>query len=262
MEYSNQPMQIKMEQSTLTDYQLEIFHQLYKFRFVNTNQFQKLFNHGNPTTVQKWLQQLRKEGYIDYRDFSRKKFINNTKPAIYYLTKIARKKLKKDKKYLMSVLNLVYENKDRSEQFVNNHIFMTNLYLSLLAQEGKDKLKFFTQYQLKEYTHFPQPLPFAYVVIKGASKTKRYFIFLFEETTPWFIIEKRLEKYLKYVGDKIWADYSQDPLPTFLFICKNNMVKEKIYKKISDSYSNEKFYVATKQELRQSGFKGAWKEIE
>lgn len=251
-----------MELLEINDNQHEIFHQLYKFRFVNTNQFQKLFNHSNPTTVQKWLRKLRVEGYVAYRDFNRKKFVKNTKPAVFFLTRLARRKLKTDKKYLMPVLNLVYENIDRSEQFVDNHIFMTDLYLSLLTQEGKDKLKFFTHYQLKEYTHFPQPLPFAYAVIKGTKKTQRYFIFLFEETKPWFIIEKNLEGYLSYVNDNTWSEFSQDPLPSFLFICKNDRIKGKIYKLISAAMTNGKFYVATKPELKRSGFKGVWQKID
>jgi len=69
----------------LTNQQKHIPNFLYKFRFINTNQFQKLFNHKEPNTVQDWLKDLKDKGYI-VSMYTRKVRGENTwhlKPVIY-----------------------------------------------------------------------------------------------------------------------------------------------------------------------------------
>ena len=48
----------------LTNQQKHIPSFLYKFRFINTNQFQKLFNHKDPQRTQAWLKDLKDKEYI------------------------------------------------------------------------------------------------------------------------------------------------------------------------------------------------------
>lgn len=43
----------------ITNKQLDTLYHLYKFRYLNTNQIQKLFKHKDPQTVQVWLKDLR-----------------------------------------------------------------------------------------------------------------------------------------------------------------------------------------------------------
>jgi hypothetical protein len=66
----------------ITNKQTALFHYLYKFYFLNTNQFQKLLNHKQPQTVQKWLKDLNDKKIIG-RNYSNK-LGDNTMMAIYY----------------------------------------------------------------------------------------------------------------------------------------------------------------------------------
>lgn len=251
-----------MQLPEIKNKQLDILLYLYKFYFVNTNQLQKLFNHKEPQTVQEWLKDIRLKGYVQYYNFDRNKFISNTKPAVYYLTKLARKKLKSNPRCEISVLNRVYQRRP-SETFVNKHIFLTDIYLNLLSQMEKDeKLHFSTQADLRGFDYFPSPMPDAFIAIKSTKKTKRYFLFCFDERIPWFRLEKRIKKYLEYVDDNSWNSYTKDPLPSFLFICPKEYVKKKIYKLISEEITKGKFFVATKEEIQQSGFQGVWEKVE
>ncbi len=248
---------------SITDIQLNILLLLYKFRFLNTHQIQKLLNYHYPQTVQLLLKDLREKEYVTYRDFDRKKFGDNTKPAIYHLTKLARRKLKTHKKCDLSVLNKVYQQPE-SLPFIYRYIFLADVYLNLRSQEGEEKLKYFTQDELKKYDYFPKPLPDGYIAIRGTKKTKRYFLFLLDERAPWYALEHKVKRYLDYVDDNSWADHTHDPLPSFLLIAPHERFKKKIFNLISESLvTNGSFYLATKWNIQQNGFKGdVWEKVE
>ncbi len=251
-----------MELPKTTDKQLTTLLYLYKFYFLHTNQIQKLFRHKNPRTVQEWLKYLKDNNYIQTYDFNQNKLVTNALPAVYYLTKLARRKLKTHDKCELSVLNRVYQIKPTA-LFVYKNIFLADIYLTLLSQmEGEEKLHFSTQANLKGFDYFPQPLPDAYIAIKTPKKTKRYFMFVIDEKIPWYRLEMRVRKYLEYVDDNDWSDYTKDLLPTFLFICPKEYQKKRIYDIISDEISDGIFYVVLKEEIQQSGFKGGnWERV-
>ncbi len=249
---------------TITDLQLTILLLLYKFRFLNTHQIQKLLNYNYPQTVQLLLKDLREKRYVQYRDFDRKKFGDNTKPAIYHLTKLARRRLKTHKKCEITVLNRVYQEGEILIPFINRYIFLADLYLNLRSQEGNENLKYFTQDELRNYDYFPKPLPDGYIAIKGKKKTKRYFLFLLDERAPWYALEYKIKRYLDYVDDNSWAEHTDDPLPSFLLIVPHERFKKKIFNLISESMvTNGSFYLTTKKNIQHNGFKGdVWEKVE
>jgi len=61
-----------------TNSQIKIIKDIYKFRFINTYQFQKLFNHKNLNMVKIWLKNLRGNRYID-TDYKRNDIDENRK---------------------------------------------------------------------------------------------------------------------------------------------------------------------------------------
>jgi hypothetical protein len=252
-----------MELPDILDKQLDTLHYLYKFRYLNTNQFQKLFHHKDPRTVQDWLSDLKKKGYVDFRDFDRKKFIANTKPAIYFLTKVARRKLKTNPKCEISVLNRVYQEKGISDKFVDRFIFLADIYLNLEIQMVKgEKLHFSTQANMKGFDYFPKPLPDVYFSIKGKT-IKRYFLFLIDESIPWYKLDPKVREYVNYSNDNQWSSISHDPLPSFLFICPSFRTKKHLNNIINKEMPDISFFLSTKSEIVRSGFKGdAWQKVD
>lgn len=253
-----------MELPKISDKQLDILLYLYKFYYLNTNQIQKLLNHKNPQGIQVWLQDLVKKGYIRYRDFDRKKFINNTRPAIYTLTKLARKKLKDYPKCELQILHRVYQEKDNSLNFVYRQVFIADIYLHMRSQMGKDeKLHFSTKANLVGFDYFPNPTPEAYIAIKSSKKAKRYFLYLLEEKIPMRKLEAKIHKLTDYADNNEWAEHSKDRLPSFLLICPHETRKRQVNNLIKDAFSSGAFYLATKANIQQSGFKGdAWLKVE
>src|SRR6266498_943656 len=77
----------------ITPSQKQIIKDIYKFRFIHTYQFQKLFNHTDPTMVKEWLKDLKDKKYID-TDYKRKDVEQNRIPAKYFLAPLGRKFLK------------------------------------------------------------------------------------------------------------------------------------------------------------------------
>src|SRR5260221_10807723 len=82
----------------ITSKEKQLLFYIYQFRFLNTNQLQKLLNHKNPKRIQQWLKDLKDKGYIQRQEY-KNTFENHTKPAVYYLTLKARKRLKTEKGY-------------------------------------------------------------------------------------------------------------------------------------------------------------------
>lgn len=250
----------------ITDKELSILLYLYKFRFLNTNQFQKLFNHKKPQIVQKWLKDLKDKGFVsahDFNDINHNGYIVHTKPTIYRLTKLARRKLKTNPKCEIEELDRIYQEKDVTDDFINRFVFIADVYLNLLNQlEGEEKLHFFTQSNLRGFEYMPNPLPNAYIAIKKPKKTKRYFLIYIDRRKPWLVQDKIINKYIEYVSNNDWSVYSNDPLPKFLIICPNDKRQKYFYELISNSQTNQSFYLATKASIQQAGFKGDWQKVE
>jgi hypothetical protein len=241
-----------MKSLPITLKQLEILLLLYKFRFLNTHQIQKLLNHKNPQRIQSWLKQLYDNNYLG-RIYT-KTFSENTKPAIYYLTPKARTILKNQKRCELYVLNLIYREKGRSENFINQCLFIGDLHLFFHSQnDPKDELKFFTRNQLIGYDYFPQPLPDAYMAIKNPKSIKRYFIVLLDEKAPRYALRNRIKKYIEY-GDyesSQWAENTNNaPFPSFLVICPNEPIKRNINKFITGEYPSKSFYLTTRDAIK------------
>lgn len=248
--------------------QKEIIYLLYKFRFLKTNQIQKLQNHKNPKRIQSWLKDLITKQYLK-RVYSRKNFEENTKPATYYLAPKARFILKEEKVLNPLQLDYIYQEHRRSKKFIEHSLSIADVYLYLLSQKDSgEELKFFTKTDLEGYQYFPQPLPDAFISLKGEDKTRRYFLDLFDEYTPPFVFRKRIKSYIEYAEESDWdenTDYA--PLPSVLVICPNDSIKKhlNLYTKalLEKSYEDKlSLYLTTKTSIKFNQGNNIWQKVE
>lgn len=248
----------------ITKKQNDILHYLYKFYFLNTNQLQKLFHHKQPQTVQKWLKDLKDKQYINAYDFKENKFIAKTQPMVYYLTKLARFKLKNDEKCDLDVLKRVYQIKSLSKEFIKNCIFIADIYIDLESRmKDKEKLHFLTSANLKDFDYLPTPKPNAYIAIKKPKKTTRFFLFIINHKIPWRVLDQIMANYADYSYNNNWADNSPNPLPSFLIICPNKTTEKHILKVLNNEPLNASFYLSTKDIVHESGLRGdIWEKVE
>ncbi|MDQ3098834.1 MAG: replication-relaxation family protein [bacterium] len=250
----------------LTKKQKEILLLLYKFRFLNTTHIQIILNHKNPNRIQTWLKDLTDKEYIQ-RNYTRKNFGDSAKPALYYLAVKGRAFLKDQDTINADELQKIYKSKLRSQKFINHCLFVADIYLFFLKQKTEsEEIHFFTKNTLATFDHFPDPLPDAYLAVKTNDNTKRYFIDLFDEYTPSFVIRRRIKKYLEYSENATWEAKINSPLPIILFILPSELAKKHIYwysrSFLLKSYNDSLVFFLTTKEKIITMANDAWSKVE
>ncbi len=143
--------------------------------------------------------------------------------------------------------------------------FMRGIYL-LSQKESKEEIKFFTKHLLRGYEYFPQPLPDAFISVKGEETTRRYFLDFFDEYTPTFVLRKRVKMYIEYVEKSDWDENTDNaPFPSILFICPNERVKKHVYyyaKSLFEKEYEEKIslFLTTMEKIQRED-KNIWEKV-
>lgn len=253
---------------TITSKQKEILLLLYKFRFLNTNQFHKIFNHKDPHRIKTWLLDLMTKGYVK-RHFKRTSFESNTKPAIYFLAPKARQILKSEKELDVSELEYIYKEGKRTQKFIEHSLFLADVYLYLRSQkEMNDELKFFTKSDLQSYEYFPDPPPDAFISIHGQGETTHYFLDFFDDFTPPFAMRRRVRMYFEYAEKPDWDENTDTtPFPKILFILPNESAKKHVSKYASallqKTYQDTvSYYLTTKIRIVLNEKDNIWQKVE
>lgn len=221
--------QTKINLPNITEKQKQILLYLYQFRFINTHQLQKLFNHKNPKRIQLWLKDLKDKTYIKryaYKD----SFESRTKPAVYFLGNKGRQFLKDDKNCSIEALKKIYKEETRKESFVSYCLSVVYIYLYFLKQKKEnEEIRFFTESQLLTYDYFPNPLPSAYISVKGKDKTKRYFLEVFKDYANSNILRSKVKAYMQYVDERQWDEHAEGKQsPMVLFVCPTENLQKHI----------------------------------
>lgn len=228
--------------------QVAVLQLLYRFRFASSEQIASHQEKPSNKSIQKRLKILEDQNLIAKR--YDKSYKLKGKPAAYYLLpQGARALTKYANRRPDEPINIkrIYKDKDVSEGFIEHCLNVLGVYLALKAlYPAKGKLGYFTKSQLSydKYEFFPSPLQDAYVHIKTSKDDKHYFLDIFEDTQPFFVLIRRIKKYLDYAGSGDWATYSYD-LPTILLVVQNKSVHKRLRKRIAkelrDSYEEITF---------------------
>ncbi len=251
----------------ITNKQKEILILIYKFRFLTTNHLQIILNHKNPHRIQAWLKDLTDKKYIQ-RHYSRKTFSDGSKPAVYYLASQARHILKDQKDVSSKELDKVYKENKRSQKFISHCLSIVDIFLFFESQKkSNESLHFFTKGMLGEFAHFPDPLPDAYFAVKTVQKVNRYFLDLFEEYTPSFVVRARIKNYLTYSESRRWYEHTNSSVPTILLVLPNERVKKHIYwyaKSLLQKTFNDDpaLFLAVKDNLVSQNKGIVWQKVE
>lgn len=244
--------------------QIAILVLLYRFRFLNTNQLQKLLGHKDPSTAQGWLADLVQGQYV-YSNYDRKSFGKNTKPSVFHLLPKAIQVLKEQEDCDEKQLKKIYQEGERSEGFINDCLFIADMNLKLKDQVSKTaEVHFSTKVDLIGYDYFPDPPPDAYVALTEKSKTNRYFVLLLEEKAPKYAYLDKLKRYMEYLETDEWKSNTKNALfPSILVICPDYPKKRFVERYIKDNSPKEPFYLTTKNQVRLKGIKSdIWETVE
>ncbi len=229
--------------------QIAVLRLLQRFRFVSNQQVAKFAEKKSSKDVQKRLQILEEQGLIAKR--YDKTYKLKGKPAAYYLLpKGARNLAEQTTRKADEPINIkrIYKDKDVSENFIEHCLNITSAYLQFKAVHG-DKLRFFTKSQIdtEKYTYFPQPQPDAYIRLKTTKGESQFLLDIYEETQPFFVLLRRVKKYVAYAAEGDWEADTGTELPIILMVAQNGSIQKRLRKRIamelSDTY--EEISVAT-----------------
>jgi len=253
-----------MDSQLLSSNQLTILQYLYRFRFLTSLQLHKLLHHKSIRLTNYHLQILSSKNYIA-KHYTRSLGQAN-QPAVYFLAPGSIKVLEEDKSISKQTLKRIYREKVRSSQFIAHASFIANYYLFLQNESAKTNhaLHFFTKTDLLAHPYLLHPLPDAYFArVDKTGHTKRYFVEVIDDSSPRFVLRKRIEQYNEYIEDGKFEEVTGHLFPTILFICPGIASLIYLKKHLSRIYEETSLdqaevYVAT----REGVFSGKWERAE
>lgn len=234
----------------------------YRFRFLNTDQFQILFHHKHKERIRTWLNKLTTDKYL--KRYYRKKL--DEEPAAFSLGTLGRK-------YFLAhpeipdinttLLDRVWREAKYTKTFKNHCLFLVDIHISLLkfvkgAGLKEENLKFFTNVDLQGVQHLLKQKPDGYFVIKQKDGTqKKYFIEVFD----WYFnrkkIEIRINKYIKYFESNTWQNNFKTSFPEVILVVPNYILRhdlnESIKKQLERKRLNMIFHLSTWDEIKRLG---------
>jgi hypothetical protein len=249
----------------LNEEQVAVLQLLWRFRFASSEQIAKHQQKPNSKAIQKRLKILEDQDLIAKR--YDKSYKLKGKPAAYYLTPNGARMLaihqpRKEDEPIN--IKRIYKDKDASESFIEHCKNVLAVYLTLKALYPKQaKLNYFTKAQLsyEKYDFMPSPLQDACIRIKTSKGDRYFFLDIFEDNQPFFVLIRRIKKYLKYAGSGEWARYDEDGgLPTILLVVQNKSVykrlRKRLVKELRETYEEVCFATAKLEHILNPDYKG------
>lgn len=226
---------MRSKPESITKKQLEILTLIYRFRHLHRHHLQKFLNHKSHSLIATYLKDLTGRNIIG-RHYS-KTIPNINKPASYYLSLNSRPLLT-EYGIDQTILKRVYKEKSNSKVFQNHWLLIADLYFRFLetAKRNQAELEFLTTTDLKNYSFTPLKEPDAYIAVKSAQETKRYFLDVLDPGCPYFAVLSVINKYIRYFEGGYWQNYYEFPFPKILLIYPNFKIKRWLKRTITEKF--------------------------
>lgn len=248
----------------LNEEQVAVLQMLWRFRFASSEQIAKYLQKPNSKAVQKRLKILEDQNLIAKR--YEKSYKLRGKPAAYYLTPHGARMLEVRKpREADEPINIkrLYKDKDASEGFIEHCKNILSVYLTLKTLYPGEKLYFITKSRLsyEKFDFMPNPLQDACICIRTSKGDRYFFLDIFEDNQPFFVLVQRIKKYLEYAGSGDWEQYDEDGgLPTILLAVQNKSVHKRLRKRIAyelrESYEEVTFATGRLERILNPEYKG------
>ncbi len=253
----------------ITSKQQEIPKLIYKFRVLNRIQIQKLLNHNYHKRIIDWLNDLVEKEYLEKLPKDNT-FEQRTKPTVYRIGINGIRFLGIQDDCSEEIIKNLYKDKNRSDDFIDQCIFLCDIYLSLIKiNVNNDK----TIYEItmnsdlvnsNSYFHFLKELSpdLVYIETKSRSNHTYNLLTVFETTLPRYSIRKILRNYFVFYQSSEWENMTGKTFPILKFICptKSDLIYAKRYtKKLLEDYqspTNLHIKFLTVDEVKKFGITG------
>ncbi|MEP7167421.1 MAG: replication-relaxation family protein [Candidatus Woesebacteria bacterium] len=255
-----------MHITSITPKQTQLLLLLYRYRFLTSLHLQKFLNHKSHTLINHWLTDLVERNIIGKIDL--KKFgIITSKPSLYYLGLKSRVILSEMKECRPDLLERVYQEKRRSVAFRQHALSLADLYFQFLEAASKQRatLQFFTKTDIADFAYAPLPFPDAYLIIKG-EQTHRYFLELIDGAEKWFVVDRKIKRYISYYQKEYWQNHVKVPFPSILVICPNVKLQRHLQLLVTEELERDDveiaFFFSIHADIQERGIQpDTWKAM-
>lgn len=224
----------KKKDRKLNKGQVEVLRLLYRYRFTTSELLAKVENQKHLQVTRSRLATLVKQGYVGRRYNSSYKLLG--KFAAFYL-------LPKSLQYLKSIgeaepqaIKMMYNDRKASDKFVDFCLSVCRTAQALISFYGEET-KMFTRTELLDYDYFPQPQPDLYMSIKRKS-VRHYFVDLYDDTTPTFVLVKKIKKYVEHYESGEWESTDSD-YPEVIIACTSGKAEQRLRKKLLEATTGD-----------------------
>lgn len=254
----------------LTPKQQEILKLIYRYRFLNRIQIQKLLKHKDKRRIISWLKDLREKEYVDWH-YNATDFIAKSQPGIYYLSLNGIRYLRSLNEYPTEELRKRYKESTRTQTFINHCLLIADSAIALQAKSS-DKLKYVCVLPAdyinpdSEYHFLGELKPHLFFSKQQDNETTNYLLENLEQTLPRHQLRKRLKDYVEYLSGGDWDD-TFGPQPVVLFVCSTTAellyVKRRLRKLFEDEdIENASIRITTVEKLKaESVVNRIWEEV-
>jgi hypothetical protein len=200
--------------SLLTNREKEIVELVYKFRFINRHQIQKTLNHKDARRINAWLKGLTQANFLG-RIYSHK-LLENTKPAIYYLSGVGIRYIKEVNNLELKDVKKFYQDKNASQKFIDHCINVSEFCIKMRVYEMTNDAKYFFLTKTECYTNelLSQLKPDLYITKTKNKETARFFMDIFDPHVPRYALRYRIKQYIEFYEE--W--YEEEKFPYVLLV--------------------------------------------
>jgi hypothetical protein len=254
----------------LTPKQQKILKLIYRYRFLNRTQIQKLLNHKDKRRIISWLKDLRDKQYVDWH-YNSTDFIAKSQPGIYYLALNGIRYLRNLNEYPNEELRKRYKEPGRTQVFIGKCLLIADCCITLHAKSN-DGVRYGCVLPAdyvdpdSEYHFLDEIKPHLFFSKQQGNEATNYLLENFEPTLPRYQLRKRLKDYVEYLASD-W-DENNGQAPVVLFICPNVAdllyVKRRVKKLLDEEGPDEDLHVrvTTLDKVQASGVASMiWEEV-
>lgn len=211
--------------------QLYILKLTHKYRFITSPLLSK---HRNvlPWTANSALQNLYKKGYLG-RHYDKKSYRLPNRPAEYYLANKGIKYLRANTDLSDKSLHSCYKDKHMNQKFISQSLLVYRAFLEL-REQYPDHL-FFTANDLRDYSHYPKPLPQLYFYKENENGERQECMLDIITDTLFFYTKKRIDQYIAHYEEGVWL---RKQYPTIILLVPDSRLKSKAEKYFEDARDN------------------------
>ena len=262
---------------SITNKQAEILKLLYRFRFLNREQVQKLLHHKNKVRSSRWLKDLKEKQYVQWI-YDAHDFVNKTKPAIYYLSLHGIRYVRSSGNYPDEELRKRYKEPSRKQVFIDRCLLIADCCLALQAKSKSNGDLRYTWVLPADYAdpgstyYFMNELkPHLCFIKQNDEQVTGYLLEALDPLMPRYAVKKRIKDYTEYVLSGCWQDETgYDDSPIILIACPTvadlMYAKRRARKEIEDNDMDEdeasRIRFATIEKVKQLGATARiWEEV-